>query len=575
MSHLHAVPTRSLLRSLLVFRCCTLPPLVRHAHFLLSLSARVIGRSATDALVKRTFFSQFCGGESLSELAPLVASLRARGVGSILDYAAETDEGGADGAAADDERDLDAAQAASDVAVRAAGGGFAAVKLSSLARPELLKRVTSAMHAHRRSFRVLVLAASGGLGAGLSGLYTDSFLSREAFVTSVGPRAAAAGIDAARLFALVDVRRTGRLSYLDFCDAARMLGLGSAAVRTAAAAAAGAPATDAGADAVLSVLVPPEMAHDDGGDSGGAGGSGTDTAAGALAGGDRAAWARAHARLAALARTAQESDAALLCDAEQTYLQAAIDLLVITAQRRFHVAPCTELADGSLTQLPEEVHAAQLANAGGGAAAPPAPELAPAAAVLPPHLVIFNTYQAYLRDSTSRLELALERARHERWVLGVKLVRGAYMVQERARANALGYSDPIHGSVAATHVAYDAAASRLVELAAARRVTVMIATHNEASVSAAAAAVSSNEPPHALEPGGVSFGQLLGMSDHLTFTLAERRLPVFKYVPFGRVGEVLPYLLRRAEENADVLGGVGKEIQLLQEELWRRLTRAK
>ena len=175
-----------------------------------------------------------------------------------------------------------------------------------------------------------------------------------------------------------------------------------------------------------------------------------------------------------------------------------------------------------------------------------------------------------------RLALALRRADREGWLLGSKLVRGAYMIEERARARARGYKDPIHASLAATHACYASCADTLLRAVDLGGAELLAATHNEESVRGIAAALDARglrappgSPPAA---SGVAFGQLLGMCDHISYSLAAAGYAVSKYVPYGPVLEVAPYLIRRAQENADVLGAAGKEIDLLQREIWRRLS---
>lgn len=130
---------------------------------------------------------------------------------------------------------------------------------------------------------------------------------------------------------------------------------------------------------------------------------------------------------------------------------------------------------------------------------------------------------------------------------GCKLVRGAYMILERRRAAAAGLPSPIWDTVEQTHAAYDAAVQALLPLVRDRGAEFMVASHNQASVEKAVAGMAAlGLPPSA----GVYFGQLLGMADHLTYTLGANGYGAYKYVPFGGVGEVLPYLVRRAQVRA-------------------------
>ena len=274
-------PIPSLLRSYFVFRACRIPPLVRNARPLLALCSRLVGPSLTSELVRATFFAQFVGGETEDELLPLMARLHALGVGSILDYAAESDVGEAapsTAAAVAGEAHSAHCLAMSLSAVRsaAAAGGFAAVKVTGLAPPELLQSVTQCMHAHRRAFRALLGLLPPRSGEANSreereeGPYLTRTLSAQGFEAAVRARCAPAHQPATdaqlrllpRVFALLDARRRGAVDYLDWCDAARLLGFGSAEDRGAAAVACGfaapgcgADEAGAGADALLALLL--------------------------------------------------------------------------------------------------------------------------------------------------------------------------------------------------------------------------------------------------------------------------------------------------------------------------------
>lgn len=227
-------------------------------------------------------------------------------------------------------------------------------------------------------------------------------------------------------------------------------------------------------------------------------------------------------RVDILAEAAAASGVRLLVDAEHSYFQPAIDAVVAQLQRCHN------------TKEP----------------------------------IIYNTYQCYLTDVHDRMTMDLERARREGYKFGCKLVRGAYMVLERRRAKELNFPSPIWETKLQTDIAYDAAVGAMLSRVHDEGAEVMVATHNQQSVEAAVAGMSEL----GLEPSsGVSFGQLLGMADHLTFTLGAHGYGAYKYTPFGGVDEVLPYLIRRAQENSDVMGGVGVELGHLDNELKKRL----
>lgn len=202
-------------------------------------------------------------------------------------------------------------------------------------------------------------------------------------------------------------------------------------------------------------------------------------------------------RLNTLAEEAVRCRTKLLIDAEHRKYQPAIDGLVLELQRRYNAKDRTGRP------------------------------------------VVFNTYQCYLKDAAERIAADLERADRFSFHFAAKLVRGAYMVHERERARSMGVPSPVHDNAEDTHRCYDEAVGLLL-----RRREVVIATHNGGSVGRAVGLMDEL----GLRPGdgGVHFAQLYGMSDNLTFALGGRGYNAFKYLPYGKVREVVPYLVRRA-----------------------------
>ncbi|KAM4697688.1 hydroxyproline dehydrogenase [Rhinophrynus dorsalis] len=186
---------------------------------------------------------------------------------------------------------------------------------------------------------------------------------------------------------------------------------------------------------------------------------------------------------------------------------------------------------------------------------------------------IWNTYQCYLKDSFSNLSLDLERSQKLGLCFGVKLVRGAYMDKERRLAREKGYSDPIQPDWEATNRSYQRSLDKMLDLIGqdGQRYNLIIASHNEESVLHAIRRMA--ELGIDKGSGCVCFGQLLGMCDHVSLTLGQAGYLVYKSLPYGSVDSVLPYLIRRAQENQSVLQGIRKERDLLRRELRRRLMR--
>lgn len=232
---------------------------------------------------------------------------------------------------------------------------------------------------------------------------------------------------------------------------------------------------------------------------------------------EKANWEKGRARFFEVCEAAFKHDVRLFIDAEETWLQGAIDALAEEAMLKFN----REKA------------------------------------------IIFNTLQMYRHDRLDYLKEQLETTQH---FLGFKLVRGAYMEKERKRAQEKGYADPIQPNKAASDQDYDSAVALCIENI--NRVAICIGTHNELSSLKGVELMKK----HHLEANDdrVFFSQLLGMSDHISFNLSHHGYNVAKYVPYGPVSAVIPYLTRRAQENSGMAGQMGRELGLITKELHRR-----
>ena len=180
--------------------------------------------------------------------------------------------------------------------------------------------------------------------------------------------------------------------------------------------------------------------------------------------------------------------------------------------------------------------------------------------------IVFNTLQMYRHNRLAFLNECISLAKENKVKYGIKLVRGAYMEKERARAFEKGYPSPIQATKADTDKDYNAGLKIILDN---REVFSLCAgTHNEDS-----SILLMNLMQEAqIDPQNEQFyfAQLLGMSDHISYNVAHAKYHVAKYVPFGPVKEVLPYLLRRADENTSVAGQTGRELSLIMKELDRR-----
>lgn len=181
-------------------------------------------------------------------------------------------------------------------------------------------------------------------------------------------------------------------------------------------------------------------------------------------------------------------------------------------------------------------------------------------------VIVYNTIQLYRHDRLHFLKLSHRIAQQQKFLLGVKLVRGAYMEKERARAEEKGYPSPIQLNKAASDKDYNEALEYCIGHIDA--ISVIVASHNEESNLLAAKLMNEKEIPH--NHNHIHFSQLYGMSDNITFNLAKEGFSVSKYLPFGPIRDVVPYLMRRAQENSSVSGQTGRELSLIKRELARR-----
>lgn len=180
--------------------------------------------------------------------------------------------------------------------------------------------------------------------------------------------------------------------------------------------------------------------------------------------------------------------------------------------------------------------------------------------------VVYNTLQMYRHDRLAFLNDSLSAARERDFILGTKLVRGAYMDKERNRALEKGYPSPIQPDKAATDRDFNAAVEFCVDHL--DQVALIVATHNEYSNAYTTELLGKKGLPH--NHPHVHFSQLYGMSDNITFNLARSGCSVSKYLPFGPIKDVIPYLMRRAQENSSVSGQTGRELALIKKEISRR-----
>ncbi|MFK7825708.1 MAG: proline dehydrogenase family protein [Oligoflexales bacterium] len=230
-------------------------------------------------------------------------------------------------------------------------------------------------------------------------------------------------------------------------------------------------------------------------------------------------WKQVNNRVLSIIKHAQQSGVKILVDAEESWIQKAIDQIVEDLMQSFNRKDA----------------------------------------------LVYHTFQLYRTDRLPYLKKLLEQARSSGYIIGAKLVRGAYMEKERIRAQKQVYPSPIHSNKDATDRDFNAALQLYPSYS--KNLAIFAGTHNEESTSLLTSIAQNNK---SINNDAIVFSQLYGMSDHLSFNLAAHGFLVSKYLPFGPVKEALPYLFRRAAENTSVGGQVSRELKLIKSEIKRR-----
>lgn len=221
-----------------------------------------------------------------------------------------------------------------------------------------------------------------------------------------------------------------------------------------------------------------------------------------------------------ICRTAYDKGVPVMIDAEETWIQDTIDELALDMMRKFNQE----------------------------------------------RIIVYNTYQMYRHDKLADMKADHLIAKAAGFVLGVKMVRGAYMEKERKRAAEMGYPSPIQPDKESSDRDYNESLRYCVDHI--EEIAIVCGTHNEESSRLLTYLLDEKKVAH--NHHHVYFAQLLGMSDNLSFNLADASYNVAKYVPYGPIKAVMPYLFRRAQENTSVAGQTGRELGLIERELKRR-----
>ena len=231
-------------------------------------------------------------------------------------------------------------------------------------------------------------------------------------------------------------------------------------------------------------------------------------------------WRRVLKRIEVCCKTARSLNVKIFIDAEESWIQSAIDDIAESMMAKFNTNKA----------------------------------------------YVFTTIQMYRIDRLAYLKKIIDKAEEKKFLIGVKLVRGAYMEKENIRAKNLGISSPICKNKKATDLNFDKALEHIIDKV--HICNLFIGSHNEESIIKATKLM--NKYKYKNNHPFIWFSQLYGMADHISFNLALEGYQVVKYVPFGPVKEVIPYLIRRAEENTSVSGQTPRELSLIKKEIKRR-----
>jgi len=579
--------TYDLVRSIVVFKMCTYDWLVDNAKGMIKTARKVLGQRLFKAVMRATIYGQFVGGEGKHDIQGTISRNAAFGVKSILDYSAEEDMDAQKAKKLEVEASMSKGAETSEasagtfsnhitkshekfgdrrqgvvvarthfyesemacdqnmgifmdsidaVAGTTGGTGFAAIKITALGKPKLLLNISEVLVKSKQYYqKSSKLALDQVQTTGLEGSFDydqwNSQLSRLGFTSDKidmlfekydtnGDKLLSPEERRLMLIDLQGQKDFNKISSLSQSGATPVLRDGDLNRVTVK--------SKDNVDllswhslrdinqslAPLFTIVNPDTGR---------------VESIGLTRDDERQMKRMIGRINTIIEHADDRNVRVMVDAEQTYFQTAISRLAIEMQRIFN-------KDRAL---------------------------------------VFNTYQCYRRDTRDNVKEDIALSEKENFHFACKFVRGAYMEQERERAAAMGYPDPINPDYEATNAMYNGVVDMCLTKAVEQRsesharIAFMLASHNEDSVRFAVKRM--NELGVTPEDHIVNFGQLLGMCDQLSFSLGAAGYSVYKYVPYGPIEEVVPYLCRRAQENRAVMVGATKERKLLMKEFKRRM----
>ena len=464
-----------LINSYFVFKICQMETLVGITPKILKFAEAIHVDRPMYWIVKHTFFHHFCGGEDAPEVVPSMEKLKMSGVGSIVDLSIEADVESSGTEPTVDEliqyssKVTELLKESIDIAA-VEPDSFIAVKLTGIAPPHLLKKMTDAFVKIKTLFSAADSDRDGKI----------SLIEFKAIVQNLPSSSALTSKQVDDLFTSADLDKDGRLDWVDVSD---IFSFSNPTCR--------------------SLFSSPSAFNQS----------------------DVKLFDSAMDHLHSLCTYASKKQVRIMIDAEQSYFQPAIDDMAISLSKYYNRSQSSPSPADSRG-------------------------------------VIFNTYQLYLKDAADRVQLDYARAQRHNYAFCAKLVRGAYMLSERRRAQEQNYPDPIHGSIQDTHTAYNTSVDFLLSRLKAYKdspqsqsrgwfsstsssyktpISLVVASHNKDSILSTIQKMSDL----GLAPGdGVYFAQLMGMQDSVTFGLAANGYKSYKYLPYGPVNKVFLLFLQ-------------------------------
>ncbi|OMJ14399.1 Proline dehydrogenase 1, mitochondrial [Smittium culicis] len=550
--YIRKMHTSELINTMAVFKCCSKEWLVKSSPFLIDLSNQLGMSWLSNSIVKNTFFKVFCAGETETEIVKTVKKLHDNNIKSMLDLSIESDLdmsiifGGGNKPILSAEQEKSKREAQNANADNIYNGyihsidmastqpdSFVALKVTGLIPTDSLYRLSRFYFYIKSGYEIASKTSNSSSGTiDYQSFVKNVLLNIPGYKQLKMPEEDINRLSKA-IFESIDSNKDGKVDWIDINNG---LTINSKFSRSLYLAEDGENNKNPNTQNNRVIQGANKFDLDE-----------YDTMIN---------------RLTKLATYSKEKKVNLVVDAEHSYFQPTIDQATLEIMRKFNAFTNKSDKDSKSDYYNQKP-------------------------------IFFNTYQLYTKSGLSRLKDDYELCVREGFAFGAKLVRGAYMVQERDLAKKLNYESPINETLQDTHNSYNSGVKFVLEKVASRQKkfeelisnnnkpntsakdetcvsnpVVIVASHNSESAQLAINEFLRLGLPK--KSSNISFAQLLGMQDTISYRIAELGFNSYKYVPYGPIEETLPYLTRRAQENSSVLDGSNQEYDILKKELYRR-----